>query len=148
MCSEEYPEKCPNCGPMRPIENTEVKEGDPDRARKTLPSCLYIDKSSKHGLGVFAKERLELGVYFGPYEGVRKEVGDPDLDPDYAFKVNTSIYYFCRKYSLNKAVHQTIHTAGNKLKSNFETTDNEIEMTHQYHCNFIITARVRSTTGR
>ena len=88
VCSEEYPEKCPNCGPMRPIENTAVEEGDPLRARKTLSKCLYIDQSSKHGLGVFVKERLELGVYFGPYEGIRREVKDPDLDPRYAFKVS------------------------------------------------------------
>ena len=64
--------------------------GDPLRARKTLPKCLYIVKSSKHGLGVFAKEQLKVAIQFGPYEGVRKEVGDPDLDSGFAFDV--SIY--------------------------------------------------------
>ena len=93
MCREEYDEKkCPKCGPMKFIENTVVAKGEPDRARMTLPPCLYIDKSSKHGHGVFAKGRLELGIYYGPYEGDTKEVGDKTLDPEYAFKV--SFYYF------------------------------------------------------
>ena len=90
MCREEYDEeKCPKCGPMKFIENTAVEKGDPQRARKTLPPCLYIAKSSRHGLGVFAKVRLKSGIYFGPYEGIRREVGDKDLDPSYSFKVST-----------------------------------------------------------
>ena len=90
MCSEEYRDECANCGPMQIIEDTIVGKGDPLRARKTLPKCLYIAKSSKHGLGVFAKEKLKVAIQFGPYEGVRKEVGDPDLDSGFAFDV--SIY--------------------------------------------------------
>ena len=81
---------------MKIIEDTAVEEGDPQRARKTIPPYLYISNSSKHGLGVFAKERLEKDVYFGPYGGVRREVGDKNLDPKYAFKVgyfNESISY-------------------------------------------------------
>ena len=89
MCSEEYKETCPNCGPMKVIKDTAVEEGDPCRARKTLPTGLHIGKSSKHGLGVFTEERIKVGIHFGPYEGVRKEVGDPDLDSGYAFEVTT-----------------------------------------------------------
>ena len=72
---------------MQIIEDTKVEEGDPHRARKTLPECLYIAKSSKHGLGVFAKERPKAGIQFGPYEGVIKEVGDEDLNSGFAFDV-------------------------------------------------------------
>ena len=75
---------------MKIIKDTPVEKGDPLRARKTLPTFLYINKSSKHGLGVFAKERMKVGIYFGPYEGERKEVGDPDLDSGYSFEVTTS----------------------------------------------------------
>ena len=72
---------------MKVIKDTAVEEGDPCRARKTLPACLKIGKSSKHGLGVFTKEGMKVGIHFGPYGGVRKEVGDPDLDSGYAFEV-------------------------------------------------------------
>ena len=69
------------------IEDTPVKEGDPQRARKTLPTGVYLAKSCKHGKGVFADKHLKTGIRFGPYEGLQKDVNDPAKDSGYAFEV-------------------------------------------------------------
>ena len=73
---------------MEVVQDTPVELGDPDRAKKTLPPGLYISKSRKHGKGVFASQKMAVGLHFGPYEGIKKEVGDPGLDSGYAFEVS------------------------------------------------------------
>ena len=72
-CLEEFLHKCPDCGPIEPVPDAVVPVGEKDRARRTLPEILEIKKRCRGSkkVGVFAKVPIELGVYFGPYEGRR-----------------------------------------------------------------------------
>ena len=87
-----YKDECPGCGhSLVNIEDTPVEEGDPQRARKTLPQGLCIAKSGKHGKGVFTDKFFDMGIRFGPYEGIKKDPDDPAKDSGYAFRVNTML---------------------------------------------------------
>ncbi|XP_065282662.1 histone-lysine N-methyltransferase PRDM9-like isoform X5 [Dermacentor albipictus] len=52
-----------------------VSIGDPQRANKTLPDGLSIRRTTLKGTqyGVFATKPLPKRIFFGPYEGVRRE---------------------------------------------------------------------------
>nr|XP_054925958.1 zinc finger protein 239-like isoform X1 [Dermacentor andersoni] len=53
----------------------QVSIGDPQRANKTLPDGLSIRRTTLKGTqyGVFATKPLPKRIFFGPYEGVRRE---------------------------------------------------------------------------
>ncbi|XP_053478193.1 histone-lysine N-methyltransferase PRDM9-like [Ictalurus furcatus] len=77
-CRSFFFKKCEVHGPALFIPDTPVPMGVADRARRTLPPSLEIQKSGipDAGLGVFNKgEPVPVGVHFGPYQGdiVKKE---------------------------------------------------------------------------
>ncbi|KAK3506501.1 hypothetical protein QTP70_003230, partial [Hemibagrus guttatus] len=71
-CQSFFFNKCEVHGPAVFIPDTPVPMGVTDRARRTLPSGLEIQKSGipDAGLGVFNKgETVPVGAHFGPYQG-------------------------------------------------------------------------------
>ncbi|XP_065282659.2 histone-lysine N-methyltransferase PRDM9-like isoform X2 [Dermacentor albipictus] len=74
-CRIDYPGDCPIHGPLTHIKDTYVSIGDPQRANKTLPDGLSIRRTTLKGTqyGVFATKPLPKRIFFGPYEGVRRE---------------------------------------------------------------------------
>ena len=87
QCCKEFTEKCPKCGPLIILEDNPVPRGTPDRAKKTLPDELKLDKSAIHGVGVFAREKLPARVRFGPYKGVQIALNDERKGSGFAFEV-------------------------------------------------------------
>ena len=61
-------------------------------AMSTVPDCLEIFESSipSAGSGVFAKELIEAGAYFGPYKGVKvsRNVDKKLIDTSYMWEVS------------------------------------------------------------
>ncbi|KAK8788475.1 hypothetical protein V5799_021757 [Amblyomma americanum] len=57
------------------LRRSQVDDGDPLRANKTVPEGLSIRRSTIKGAqyGVFTLKPLPKRVYFGPYEGVKME---------------------------------------------------------------------------
>ena len=57
---------------------------------------LFLDA----GLGIFAKERFESDVVFGPYGGEKIDVADvaPNMDQSYMWDVRALWYYYWAKY--------------------------------------------------
>ena len=89
-CDAEFQGDCPQCGPLIVVKDRPVQVGDPRAAQRSLPPKLTIDRSSIHGMGVFATRTLQKRLQFGPYKGVRikaKELKDAK-DTGYAFQVD------------------------------------------------------------
>ncbi|XP_062855554.1 histone-lysine N-methyltransferase PRDM9-like isoform X2 [Trichomycterus rosablanca] len=71
-CQTFFYNKCELHGPALFIPDTPVPVGAADRARRSLPPGLEVQKSGipEAGLGVFNKgETIPVGAHFGPYQG-------------------------------------------------------------------------------
>ena len=73
QCDEFYNGECPTHN-FNIVEDNgmEIGEKKPS-AMKSLPENLYVKLSTipEAGMGVFAKEKLEVNTRFGPYRGVK-----------------------------------------------------------------------------
>ena len=71
---------------------------------KSLPENLYVKLSTipEAGMGVFAKEKLEVNTRFGPYRGVKvlKEDLEEGRDTSYMWEVLKKQQFMLITYSL------------------------------------------------
>ncbi len=79
----------------------ETGKKTPD-AMKSLPETLYVKHSPipEAGMGVFAKEKLEVNTRFGPYRGVKvlKEDLEEGRNTSYMWEVFGKRRHLCLMY--------------------------------------------------
>jgi len=87
-CNIEYLGFCPLHGPLLVVQDKTVKDGEPHRARNSLPDGLIIMKSSIPGAGegVFSTASISKDIRFGPYEG--EVIKDPSVAHESGYMIN------------------------------------------------------------
>ena len=95
-CQTEYKGDCPFCGPLVIVKDTPALEGDPHYASKTLPDILLIDESTIPGAGsgVFARNVIQKGVRFGPYQGKCVLNEEEAHDSGYSWEASITLHVY------------------------------------------------------
>ena len=105
-CQTEYKGDCPICGPLVIVKDTPALEGDPQYASKTLPGILLIDESTIPGAGsgVFARNVIQKGVRFGPYQGKCVLNEEEAHDSGYSWEVSKTFYAVDRNVRITDVI--------------------------------------------
>lgn len=76
---------------MFPLADNPNANSNENKSLSSLPEGLEVKESliKGAGLGVFAKQKFNIGTRFGPYEGkkVRCDIPKDDVDTSYMWEV-------------------------------------------------------------
>ncbi|KAJ3585778.1 hypothetical protein NHX12_014496 [Muraenolepis orangiensis] len=123
-CRSFFVEECEVHGPIMFIADRPVAVGEPDRAKKTLPSGFEIRESGipEAGLGVFycGDGEIPIGTHFGPYEG-HKTHEDQAEESGYSWVIYKSRHkdeYIDAKSETNSNWMRYVNCARNEEEQN------------------------------